>query len=72
MEAETKEIETLRPNSTITRIETYLGENINTWKFFFKTKFHYNKDWNFGQFDGRRDSFLFKTKFHYNKDWNMP
>ena len=37
---------TLRPNSTITRIETSFFEAQKGYLSVFKTKFHYNKDWN--------------------------
>ena len=36
----------------------------------FKTKFHYNKDWNISDFHEGIIAGVFKTKFHYNKDWN--
>ena len=62
---------TLRPNSTITRIETKDNRGYRPYVPLFKTKFHYNKDWNEEKLADRNREFFFKTKFHYNKDWNI-
>ena len=58
--------------STTTRIETPLPRKLLNDADYFRSPFHYNKDWNKIWRQNISDwNSIFRSPFHYNKDWNV-